>query len=378
VGNEVLGTIVILGAGATLGASKIDPTWKPPLMQNLSCVLNPSLPVFSQGNDSPKILKSLKEILDTTDTWNDFELLFTLFQVFDIASKNLKKNNVIINENDLQVLLLNHISDNVHLKEFNLNTHELECLNKLKCYYLKNGIDVINAPINIMLFFRRAIYEYMYRAITSVRCIYHHKLFRDLKNEDTVVSFNYDEIADYCLADMGKLWKNSFKDLGFAEISLPENKNEQDCVTFLKVHGSFNWTTKLNELGYFIDEVYYEKPTSKYNGQAMIHGNTPYGVVLPYRHKGFIYSNIPIYKHHIDRFIDVLRLSDKVIIVGKSFLNTDKDLADLIRFACSVKVKTLDIIDPKSEELEWKNYHEVLFNAQCVNHWPSLEAFYQG
>jgi hypothetical protein len=91
-----------------------------------------------------------------------------------------------------------------------------------------------------------------------------------------------------------------------------------------------------------------------------------------------MYKNIPIYARHINGFMDVLRLSDQIVLVGKNFLNADKELAGLIRYACKEKVKTLVLVDPNSEDTNWKAYHESLFNARCINNWASLKEFYKG
>jgi hypothetical protein len=339
----------------------------------------PELHIFSQRKDSPRILQAFREILDITGTWYDFELLFTLLQLIENIRVNLRIANVAIDQNNLLSLSLKRIlDDNAQLSEFNLNMHELELLQKLTDYYSKNGMDVINAPLNLMTFFRRALYEYLYKSILSVHCIYHLKLFHSLKTNDSVISFNYDEISDYCLSSLDKLSINSLESLGFADISLPEKKHHEGYVKLLKVHGSFNWTTKINELGNFVNEVYYELHSSNQDRNYMTYGNTPFNLILPYRHKGFIYRGIPIYARHIRQFMDILKLSDQIVLVGKNFLNADKELADLIRVACMEKTKTISIIDPKSEDTKWKGYHESLFNARCTDHWASLKDFYRG
>jgi hypothetical protein len=246
-----LSTTIILGAGATAGSSIIDSNWIPPLLHDMSSVLNPKLQVFSKEKDSPRILQAFNEILEDTDTRKDIELLFTLLQVIDIIRANLRIDNVAMDRRDLLNLSLKHIfDDNSILNEFGLNPKELGSLQKLIDYYSKNRMDVINAPLNLMNFFRIALREYLEKSIPSPHCIYHLKLFSILKNNDTVVSFNYDEISDYCLSYLGKLSKNSFEGLGFAGISLTSKKLYGDCVSvrFLKVHGSFSWTTKINEL----------------------------------------------------------------------------------------------------------------------------------
>ena len=89
-------------------------------------------------------------------------------------------------------------------------------------------------------------------AIGGSRCEYHERLARLLFTEDAVMSFNYDCIIDAALRDAVRVrWDPGKEGYGFALASGadhwrgPRGKGHpKGSITLLKPHGSLNWTIK--------------------------------------------------------------------------------------------------------------------------------------
>lgn len=89
-------------------------------------------------------------------------------------------------------------------------------------------------------------------AVGDSRCSYHERLVRMLFTEDAVMSFNYDCIVDAALRDAVRVrWDPGKKGYGFALASGadhwrgPRGKGHpKGSITLLKPHGSLNWTIK--------------------------------------------------------------------------------------------------------------------------------------
>jgi hypothetical protein len=95
-------------------------------------------------------------------------------------------------------------------------------LELLRTFAVEDATAVTSfSPVNLFTLFQGALREYFQASFQRYPCPLHLRLFEGLDRFDCVVSFNYDEIADYTLHWAGKLTPSSFEGLGFAGIVLP-------------------------------------------------------------------------------------------------------------------------------------------------------------
>ena len=160
---------------------------------------------------------------------------------------------------------------------------------------------------------------------------------------DVVASFNYDDIADYALHGLGKLTAMSFEHLGFSSVTLPENTPAfGPFVNFLKVHGSVNW------FNHYVGDSRIEPRTPRglrpsiYGGPEVHYrhgrpalpadsGNTYEAFLLPLHCKDLVYRSVPIFTRHMDAFRRALSIASEIWLVGKNFMNTDRELNGLVQ-----------------------------------------------
>ncbi len=182
------------------------------------------------------------------------------------------------------------------------------------------------------------------------------------------------EIADFTLFSMNRLSRDSFKGLPFSEIVF-SHAVVADCkpVHYLKVHGSFNWWTNLGDTS----KVYYCLVSKASAAGKSPRGNTFFPIILPTLTKDVIYNEYPIFKAHIDGFLSHLAETARLILVGKSFRNSDRELNKLMADKCRSSTRKLIIIDPQRDDPSFVTDHEVLFNAVCSEAFASLAAFAQ-
>jgi len=216
------GNVVILGAGASFGSSLKT---KPPDVKNF-ILESKKIGIYNKYSFLWQFLDSLgyheEDLLSGT---HDIEKIFS---IIDILSTGL----------------------------WYKNAHQ---------YYEEIGNYLKIIPNHLL---RSFIVEVVYKASIDVLnhpCVYHDKVFKQLKKGDTVISLNYDLIAESSLSQLGKwsefngygfycpetLEKDYYPEMGLNAVlyniekywsndnyKFEENLSE---ITLLKPHGSINW-----------------------------------------------------------------------------------------------------------------------------------------
>ncbi len=357
---------VILGAGATYGASIINNKLKPPLLKDLPDIISSKLISLNNSKDGPSLANGFNDLILLTKTKDNIEIYFTVLHILGILSRKINPKIVFISNEEIIELL----NSNILQKTF-MNTKFEKIARIILEYYLQKNVNAfLNYPFNFQNFFQNSLREYFYHSLTNCFCIYHEKLFADLTENDVVVNFNYDEIGDFTLFTMNKLSHKSFENLPFNDILFPKEISK-NCipVKYLKIHGSFNWSKDI------------DKPLAYYNliseacGKIPI-GNTSFPIILPTISKNIIYNQYPIFASHIYEFSKSIEQPQLIYLVGKSFLNSDSELNNIIKQQRMDSKCKLVIIDPNCKDLKFIEYHEELFNGKCIEKYETLENYF--
>jgi|GEM_PF-6954895 len=357
---------IILGAGATYGASVINTNIKPPLLKDLPKIAKSSFISLNNSKDGPALAQGFNELLIKTNTKDDIEVYFTVLHILGMISRNINPAIVFISSDEIDKLLDSNILQQTFMSS------KLEKIARIILEYFKSDkyYAFFNYPLNFQNMFQNSLREYFYHSLLNCFCIYHEQLFKDLTEEDTVVNFNYDEIGDFTLFSMNKLSQISFNNLPFDNILFPKDiSKECKPVKYLKVHGSFNWSMDIDK-----PSVYYNL-ISQVCGKNMI-GNTFFPIILPTISKNIIYKQYPIFSSHIYEFSKSLENPDLIYLVGKSFLNSDSELNNIIEQQRKDYKCKLIIIDPNCINQEFIKFHEILFNGSCIEKYQNFEEYY--
>jgi hypothetical protein len=267
------------------------------------------------------------------------------------------------------------------------------------------------SPGNFFRLFQGALVEYFQASFRRYPCPLHLRLFQGLNRNDCVVSFNYDEIADYSLYSAGKLTRLSFEGLGFEEIFLParaegplelggipDQLRERipdllNRVKFLKIHGSINWWGRMQEMSAPDDGWTYKVSAHEHLRQSARGGPevrycldhpgdkvdrtnwTPAPIIFPFLTKDFIYRGNAMFARHLVAFQEELRAAHEIVLVGKTFQNSDSELNGMIRYASHGKAgRVLHIVDPNTDP-EFERYHCSLFSARLGDRYWSFREY---
>jgi hypothetical protein len=362
--------LVILGAGATRGAATINPDFPPPLLNDLADLFNNRYIGTNSSPDGYKIRETYNALINRTNLKNDLEEFYTVLWIVEQINALLIPGRLMMTVNDVLLLL-----DSVKNNKEGLGADYFHLVINILEYYLgKPDVILPACPRNLKTFIERAIYDYLYFSIKDCFCPYHIKLLSLLGNTDVVVSFNYDQLADIVLLKLGKLSEQSFNDLGFTKITLPnQSVLDNGGTKFIKVHGSTNWMTDHEP---WCKNVYYNLLLQGGQLPPSV-GNTSHPMILPVHHKKYFYTNYPIYAAHIDAFKRAIMGADEIYLIGKNFNNADRELNDLISEAAIAKKKLLHIIDLKAMDGEFADFHSKLFNATLGQSWKTLKDFYE-
>ena len=358
---------IILGAGATYGSSKVRANLPPPLLKDLPKIVSERFLSLSSSIDGPFFAKGFNQLLDLTNTRSDIEQYLTILHILGLISRSIDQKYVFMTDEEIEVILASQYIESVFKDD------QLACKARLILIFLRDNkkTALLNYPLNFQNLFQDSLRQYMHFALTDCFCIYHERLFNELETEDVVANFNYDEIGDYSLFSSNRLSQKSFSGLPFASINLPrEPSAECKPVKYLKVHGSFNWLSQIDDFS-----VVHYNLISEACKKAPV-GNTFFPIILPTLTKKIIYKQYPIYKAHMEAFISHIGESDEVILVGKSFMNSDRELNTLIQKIRSTKKCNLTIIDPMVSNHEFVDHHEKLFNGKCYRQYESLRDYF--
>jgi len=363
-------TTIILGAGATFGALPVNHDFPPPLLQNLPEIITEKFLSLNRSKDGPSFAEGFCRLLDLTDTRKDIEKYLTILHILGLISRRINKKYVFLSNAEIDNLINNQLLRDFFVEEALIR--KATCI--LEFFRDNKRYSLLNYPANFQNLFQNSIREYFFHSLKNCFCDRHRMLFDELNRYDVVVNFNYDEVADFTLFSTNRLNRESFRNLPFADIVFPRPPKE-DCepICYLKVHGSFNWWTEIEDQS----KVYYCLISEASSSQISHLGNTFFPIVLPTLTKKIIYKQYPIYEAHIRGLVSHLQYSNKVVLVGKSFKNSDRELNELIYKACQSKSRDLTIIDPCISEVSFISHHESLFNGICKRKFKSFEEYGQ-
>ena len=378
--------MIILGAGASHACPNTHPDLPLPLLADLPQIIRTDL--LNPDSGWPRIGKAFHRLLKSSE--NDIEALFTtLFQLEEYFFKPAKTAG-------LECEFIDRILASGALSEFLPNADDCklarQVLDTLRAFRQEAdgssdslGPSASYGPRNVLTLFRAALMSYIEASVQRHPCPLHVRLFEMLELRDCVVSFNYDEIADYALYSLGKLLEQSFEGLGFTTINLPSGTPQSGFFArFFKVHGSVNWWNHCSggmpNSDYWSEreglrpsirggpEVHYYLGHRKLLPNA---GNTPDAFLLPFHCKDLIYRSVPMFTRHMHAFRYWLADAKEIWLVGKNFKNADRELNGLIRWATSGRERLLHIIDPCIDV----EFHLSLFNAKLGNGYSTLEEY---
>jgi len=140
-----------------------------------------------------------------------------------------------------------------------------------------NGFGLLAYPNQLLKYFICRRIALSTQWLLNENCPSHQKLFSHCIGNGglTVVSFNYDLIADKALQSLGAL--NTKRGYGVFDIAASESKDEYEYVECLKPHGSINWQAERPDTeSYHIDiGTDDEKKRSKTSGNNGIRISEP-------------------------------------------------------------------------------------------------------
>lgn len=282
----------------------------------------------------------------------DLEQYFKDF--FNIDFRNLDNAQFPTFEEALGILELAIQKDEIYSPNYSL-----ERLRKLRDYLiLSMGIAIENSPLNENNSHDRLI----------------RRLFRKghfNQGEYSFISFNYDILLDKAL--MNALSKNIYVDYGieftnenpqyaqypFDKWDSPKNKQN---VTFLKLHGSFNWMCcpKCNSIYITGDKKSgFFKTGYLHKIEHCLKDESALNCVIEPPSYFKKYQNIyiqNIWKKAFDVFSD----ADKIIFLGYSLPEADIQFKYLLKRSCFNTRKKIIVINPSPEDKLKSKYERLL------------------
>lgn len=240
-------------------------------------------------------------------------------------------------------------------------------------------------------------------------CSWHRKIVKQLKPGDIVVSFNYDLILPYALINENKLSAKSFLNPYIREVYISEKSCSDNPIIFITPHGSFAWQTR-EKLNYFdgknkfhASENFFavtsnikktdlahmtsseltslnnriDPPCIKVNLNNRHSTNYNYqlsSVILPLKKKTLLFEAMPHFKEEYNLFINKLKQTDEIYLIGKNFNTSDQDIAEDIMRTCSESAnKHVVYANPDSSNNKWIEHHDTIFNATSHECYKTLE-----
>jgi len=284
------GNVVILGAGASSGSSL---NTKPPLIKNFISE-SKKYGIYDKYSSLWKFLDSIgyseKDLLKGK---HDIEKIFS---IIDILSTGLWYKDSIEYFNEIGTYL--KIIPNDLLRSFIVEV------------IYKSSINALNHP-----------------------CVYHDKVFNELKRGDTVISFNYDLIAESSLSRLGK-W-SEFNGYGFyCPETLKKDYSIREVMDNILYDPKNYWTNDSYQFEDNLSEIILLKPHGSINW-LLDNGSR-------------IKDNIGLDSHafHDNLFgLKKMRGPSRIdLITLKNILNDDKEIIELL------PIKNIDVLIEPMEE----------------------------
>ena len=179
------------------------------------------------------------------------------------------------------------------------------------------------------------------------RCDYHERLFESLGRNDTIITFNYDLVAERALKPRAQ----SISVLGRWLYGLDLHSSASNIPVLLKLHGSSNWSLRKKKI-----EVR-TKDWGELDSQPGYRGNigtgTVFRIFLPFWDKRIEKEPwLPLWKLAYER----LQLLENLIVWGYSLPTTDIKTQELFKLAVPDRRFHLCVIDPSLESRQrWRD-----------------------
>lgn len=222
-------------------------------------------------------------------------------------------------------------------------------------------------------FFRKARQELVklvrltfYRALEGPPCPLHSKLATNIQQNDTVISYNYDILADNALFLDNKMNENNYLVpfwRTFYRGDWLSPRKPISNIRLIKLHGSLNWLScgRCNSLLCFLGE----KTPEDYSSSLPTLVNCPhcgsneleYVLIPPILHKSY---DLPSMKLLWKTAENVLSSADRIVVIGYSLPPTDFRSELLFRLALGKKKVAIDIVNPDRDHQVLNRFKSIL------------------
>lgn len=218
-------------------------------------------------------------------------------------------------------------------------------------------------------------------ALKGPACSLHRRLTQLVKENDAVISYNYDILADNALLLNGVINENSYL-IPFRKVRFSEEwvnpRTSISNVKLIKLHGSLNWlfcnrcSSLLCYLGTKAPEDYSsDRPidTCPHCGS----GEVGYVLVPPILHKSYGQPSMRLLWNTAEL---ELGGADRVVVIGYSMPPTDFRSELLFRSALGDKKVLVNVVNPDRQILNrFESLCRPIKQLLTVTHYTSLEEF---
>lgn len=242
---------------------------------------------------------------------------------------------------------------------------------------------------------RESLIDFIFISISmrtlGQRCEYLEKLFKDIKNDDNIITFNWDTIVDTTLEYLKTEHYNNYLSL-FHNNKIHYKKYAKKGL-LLKLHGSLNWMICQNKVcDYFkkIQIITSQQDTSLKNLSLSDFKDCPHCgnrmeifIVPPTSNKIDIFRNNFISKQWLI-VREKLRFTKKLVFIGYSFPPTDfysewlfRQVNFLIDKNKNFQTFEIDVINPDCITKRSVTYHRYkrIFNRHNVKYYKDLKSY---
>jgi NAD-dependent SIR2 family protein deacetylase len=221
-----------------------------------------------------------------------------------------------------------------------------------------------------------------YRTLKGPPCNVHSRLVQHFRQSDSVISYNYDILADNALFYDHKLNENNYL-VPFRRVfyqgSWMSPRQSVSSMKLIKLHGSLNWLhcKKCSSLLCFLGE---KTPEDYSSGQPTL-VNCPhcdsneleYILIPPILHKRY---NLPGMPQLWEEAEAELSKADRVVVIGYSLPPTDFRSELLFRSALGERNFAIDIVNPRKRVLNrFKSIFRPVTNRVTFSYYSSLNEY---
>jgi len=210
--------------------------------------------------------------------------------------------------------------------------------------------------------FTRAVDTLLRKAHGTEACKHHMKLLGKMRSADTVVTFNYDLVAERALKKLPEMPDFGSWIYGFA--SKPENA--ENVPALYKLHGSVNWVYEDDSETFNVRQ----EDWSDFDGEPGYRSHSGFAIMLPYWDKKV--EEQP-WNRIWERAAARLKKSSRLIVWGYSLPLTDLKASELMRLSLGRGcLEDVCVIDPSGEvRTRWR----AMFPKQRFWPYDDIEEF---